>query len=93
MKTDFIDDNNNVLLKMENSGTLNVKYMIIFDGFPLQVHLLQSPEETLHDIAGLCKLYSKKIFLKTFKGDLWHFQFLTAVSSIYLWLSDQSKEK
>ena len=46
IETDFIDDNDNVLLKMENSGTLNVKYMIIFDGFPLQVHLLQSPEET-----------------------------------------------
>ena len=43
MKANFIGDNDNVLLKMEISGTgtLNVKYIIIFDGFLLQAHISQ----------------------------------------------------
>ena len=60
LKTDFIDDNDNVLLKMESSGDYNVYDN--FDGFLLKSHFPQISRRNMHDIARLSVLYSTQTF-------------------------------
>ena len=36
----------------------------------------------MHDIAGLCKLYSTKTFLETCKGDVWHFKIFDSMEAV-----------
>ena len=73
-----MDNNDNALLKMEISGTLNVKNISIFDGILIASTFFRISRRNRHDIARLCLLYSIKTFLKTCKGDVWHFQFFIA---------------